>query len=181
MRIADVLWFSPRFRFTDINFDDHKALVEAFRDRVEGYFLEPAERSVAANDAFAAGLVCCAAVEFIAKVSGKEHPSSWLQSHVPEFNRDKKLSGQFWGYFRDGLAHEGRVKSHSKFSGQFSLDLPTMLTEAGKVLIVNPRLLLGAVRAALHQFCDQMTDGQAAVLAKCLCRYFEAEVEAAKC
>ena len=66
MRIGDALWFSPRFRFADMNFDDKTMLIQAFRDRVDGFFLQPAGRSIAAKDAFAGGLVCCAAIEFIA-------------------------------------------------------------------------------------------------------------------
>jgi len=180
MRIGDALWFSPRFRFADMNFDDKTMLIQAFRDRVDGFFLQPAGRSIAAKDAFAGGLVCCAAIEFIATTSGKQHPSAWLRSNVSDFKNDEKLAVRFWNYFRDGLAHEGRVKSHSQFSGQFSLDLPTMLTEIGPVLLVNPSLLLEAVQAAFQRYCDQMNDRQADVLAKCLRRYFEAEVRIAR-
>jgi hypothetical protein len=128
MRIGDVLWFSPRFRFVDLNFDDTTTVVEAFRDRVEGFFLQSAARSLDAKDVFAAGLICCAAIEFITTVSGKVEPSTWLESHVAEFAGDQARAARFWGHFRDGLAHEGRVKSHSQFYGQFSLDSAQMLT-----------------------------------------------------
>ncbi len=180
MKIGDALYFSPQFRFSQLNFDDTNMLVRAFQDRVEGFYLQPAARSLKANDAFAGGLVCCAAVELIAKVSGKEHPSTWLQRNVAGFGADDKLAGRFWNYFRDGLAHEGRVKSYGQFSGQFSLELPAMLTTIGNVLVVNPLLLLEAVQAAFQRYCEQMNSGQADMLANCLRRCFEAEVKAAK-
>ena len=41
MRMGDALYFSPNFRFAQLNFDDTKMLIEAFQDRVEG--LSPAD------------------------------------------------------------------------------------------------------------------------------------------
>jgi hypothetical protein len=143
---------------------------------VEGFYLQPAARSLERNDAFAGGLVCCAAVEFIARVPSNRHPSDWLKTNIADFRTDEKLAGRFWEDFRDGLAHEGRVKSF----GQFSLELPQMLTPIGSLLIVNPRLLLVAVQTAFQRYCEQMHDKQAAFLATRLRRYFDAEVKSAK-
>jgi hypothetical protein len=163
MRIGDVLWFSPKFRFADIDFDNAATLMEAFRDRVEGFFLRPAERSLDAEDAFAGGLVCCAAIEFIATVSGTEHPSTWLQAQVAGFQRDQKLAAKFWNYFRDGLAHEGRVKSHSQFSGEFSLEISQMLIADDSVLVVNPRLFLNLLELPFIDIAMKWTINKARI------------------
>ncbi len=67
MRVGDVLFFSPRFRFADLDFDDQAKLVEAFRDRAFGFYLTPAFKLLQQRDAFAGGLVCCSAIDFLAK------------------------------------------------------------------------------------------------------------------
>ena len=68
MRIRDALYFAPDIKFADLASADTVGLVEAFRARVSGFYLSPASRLLDANDLFAAGLICCAAVEFIATV-----------------------------------------------------------------------------------------------------------------
>ena len=180
MKIGDALFFSPRYRFSQLDFDDTKTLVAAFQDRVEGFYLQAAARSLKANDAFAGGLVCCAAIELIAKASGEDHARTWLERNIVDFASDPKLADRFWIYFRDGLAHEGRVKSVGQSSGQFSLERPDMLTTIGGVLVVNPLKLLEAVEAAFQRYCKEMNGDEATKLAKRLRRYFEAEVKSAK-
>lgn len=51
MRIGDVLYFSARFPFAELNFEDHVTLIEALQDRVDGYYLQPAFRCLASGDA----------------------------------------------------------------------------------------------------------------------------------
>jgi hypothetical protein len=111
MRIADVLYFSPRYRFSDLDFDKSDFVAQAFQDRVEGFYLQPASRLVQSGDAFAAGIVICAGVEFIATAWGKQGPEDWLKNNLKEFAIDASLANQFWQNFRHGLAHEGRIKS----------------------------------------------------------------------
>jgi hypothetical protein len=56
-RIGDVLYFSPRYRFHDLDFHEAKAIIEAFQDRVEGFYLLPASRLIEKRHASAGGLV----------------------------------------------------------------------------------------------------------------------------
>lgn len=178
MRIGDVLYFSPSFKFSELDFTDAKALVEAFQDRVEGFYLLPSSRLIEEGHAFAGGLVCCAAVEFIANISG-ERVAQWIQKSLPGFGGDIKLVEQFWNYFRNGLAHEGRVKSFNNGSGQFSLELQQMLPTSGNTMAVNPRLLLEEIRASFRSHCLHLDQNQTAHLLKSLRRYLEAEVKTA--
>jgi hypothetical protein len=180
MRIGDVLYFSPWYRFAELDFDDAETLVDAFRDRVEGFYLLPASRLLDEGHAFAGGLLSCAAIEFIATVSGEDSAPDWIQKNIPEFQKDPKLTERFWNFFRNGLAHEGRVKSFGQGSGQFSFELPEMLTTAGSVMIVNPRSLLDAVRNTFQSYCKNLNEGQTICLVKALRRYFENEAKAAR-
>ncbi len=43
MRIDNKIYFSPNIRFTDIDWDDKCKLIDAFKDRVEGFYLKPAK------------------------------------------------------------------------------------------------------------------------------------------
>ena len=104
----------------------------------------------------------------------------WIAINIADFGNDGKLANRFWSFFRGGLAQEGRIKSNCDVSGQFSLELPRMVTSAATVLIVNPQLLLTAVRAAFQAHCKDIDEGKAADLAKYLRRLFQREVTAAK-
>jgi hypothetical protein len=180
MRIGDVLYFSPRYRFSELDFAETKAMIDAVHDRVEGFYLLPAWCLSEEGHAFASGLVCCAAVEFIANISGEASAPEWIRKNLPAFGNDDKLTERFWNYFRNGLAHEGRVKSFGQGSGQFSLELQQLLTISGSTLIVNPRLLLEQVQTAFRSYCEHLDDSQAIRLIKSLRRYFEDEVKTAK-
>jgi len=176
MRIGDVLHFSPRFRFSDLDIEDNQKLVEALRDRLFGFYLEPASRLLKTADAFAAGLLCCSAIDFVALCSGEGHPEAWLRKNIPDFADDEALAGRFWKSLREGLVHEARVKAF----GQFSLDFPTLLNIVGPALVVNPQLLLGAIREAFTSYLEHLDEARSARLVKRLRRYFQAEIAAAK-
>jgi hypothetical protein len=152
MRIGDILYFSPNVKFADLGTAGPQLLLEAFRDRVDGYYLRPAMRSIEAGDAFAGGIVCCAAIELIADMLADQQPGDWLAANIPEFA--KAETRPFWGYFRDGLIHEGRIRGNEQLSGQFSLQAPRTVEQIGSLLIVNPGLLLKAVAEAFHRNCE---------------------------
>jgi hypothetical protein len=176
MRIGDDLYFSPRFRFSEINLDDSGKVVEAVKDRVFGYYLAPASRLLEVGDAFAAGLLCCAAVDFFALFLVKEDPETWLRENIPEFSRCNENTGKFWQWFRHGLVHEGRVKAF----GQFSLDFQTMLNRIDGALVVNPQLLLDAVQSAMNSYFEKLDEHQTDRIVKHVRRHFSAEIAVAR-
>jgi hypothetical protein len=174
VRVGDALYFSPRFKFSELDVENASMILEAFRDRVHGFYLTPASRLLKHSDAFAGGLICCAAVECIAGFAGNE-PLDWLCSHIADFGQDRARTKKFWVSFRHGLIHEGRIKSF----GQFSLEMPAMLTTIGPAVVVNPRLLLESVEKAFDAYCQQMKGERLSLLVKQVRRYFEPEIVAA--
>lgn len=60
-RHALLLFVSPNYSFRDFDFNNPDQIALAFQDRVNGFYLVPAERLSATRDAFAAGL------EFLSK------------------------------------------------------------------------------------------------------------------
>ena len=171
MRVGDVLYFSPRYRFADLDLNDTSKIVDALRDRVTGFYLDPATRLLSTSDAFAAGLLCCAAIDFIA-LCAEVPPEAWLAKNIGAFGNDEQLAGRFWRWFRDGLVHEGRIKSF----GQFSLDFSELLTVVEPAMIVNPQRLLRSTQAAFASQIERLDETESARLLKRLRRYFAAEV-----
>lgn len=147
MRIGDALLFAPGIPFGELDLDDVDGTVAAFERRVEGFYLEPARRFAADKDhAFACGLLCCAAIDFLARYLRPEREPearfiAWLRAYVPAFLPENHAK-RFYVDFRHGLVHEGRVKN----AGQFSFDFPdkVILCE-DQVMTVNPALLVDAI------------------------------------
>src|SRR5689334_7305769 len=174
MRIGDALYFSPRYRFADLDLDDAEKTIAALSDRISGFYLDPAARLIEANDAFAAGVLCCVAIDFIALCAG-DKPEVWLDENVEAF-REKNVASQFWKRFRDGLVHEGRIKAF----GQFSFDFRELVTIADPALIVNPKRLHEATQEAFSRYLAGLDPETAERLTKRLRRYFSEEIKFAK-
>lgn len=156
MRIRDVLYFSPKYKFSQLNWDDKDALIKAFEDRVKGFYLEPAEKLNENKCGFASGLLCVVTIDFLARIAtGKEKVKredfeKWLKDNIEEFN--DQLATKFYKDFRCGLVHEGRIKN----CGQFSYESKNLAWSEGKVMIVNPRLLLERIEKAFESYINKI-------------------------
>jgi hypothetical protein len=160
VRVGEVLYFSPKFRFSDIDFRDYRTVIKAFRDRIEGFYLKPAGHLIQAGHAFAAGLVCAACIDSLSRLSlsegGNIRITHWLERNIPAFKtRDpehptKTLADRFTDYFRNGLVHEGRIKS----LGQFSSETQETVQVIGSAMVVNPGLLLHEVCRSFDEYCS---------------------------
>lgn len=158
MRVGDLLLFAPGVPFAKLDLDNPAETVAIFAARVEGFYLAPARALLENRDhAFACGLLCCTAIDFLARYSRDERDdegrfAGWLSEHALGRNEEADaLARRLYRDFRHGLVHEGRVKN----GGQFSFDYGDRLIfcEDG-VAIVNPALLLGAVSGAFRRDCD---------------------------
>jgi hypothetical protein len=163
MRIGDVLFFAPNHRFADLNFGDSTSLIEAFKARVEGFYIGPARKLVDADDAFAAGVICVALIDFIARYSsGKQEVgarfTSWLEDNIAEFKEkdpldpSRSLGRRFYDDFRNGLVHEGRIKN----LGQFSKDFPELYHLIDGGMVVNPAHLIQRTGEAVSRYCERL-------------------------
>ena len=187
MRIGDVLFFAANLRFADLNLGDSTSLVEAFKARVEGFYLSPARKLVDGDDAFAAGVICVALIDFIARYSSgkdmvRDRFTSWLEDNIAEF-KDKDplkpsgtLAGRFYEDFRNGLVHEGRIKN----LGQFSKSFPELLLLIDEGMICNPGELIQKTTEAVNRYLDLVIKdrSQFEKLQRRLKTDFEAEIKA---
>jgi hypothetical protein len=173
MKIGDTLYFSPNHAFRDLDFTKPDQIAQAFQDRVEGFYFAPAERLIASQDAFAAGLVIFAGVEFLATTSSESKPSVWLADNL---KIDPAITAKVWEYCRHGLSHEGRVKG----SAQFSFETGAVVIETEGIFIINPGHLLKELRTAFQDRCARMDSNRQQLVTDRLKRHFEGEARAAK-
>jgi hypothetical protein len=152
MRINDAIYFAPGVRFEQIDFRG-PALPDQFAQRIEGFYLRPAEILIAHRAAFGAGLLLVCAVDALGKfrnpgLSTGKRFKNFARNELPSFSAPG-AADDFYEAFRNGIVHEARVKRGS----QFTLDTDATVVRRGKVMILNPQLLLREVWDALRKYC----------------------------
>jgi len=125
MNVRDVLYFSPKYKFSDLKWGNKTSLIIAFRNRVDGFYLEPAKQLNKDKSGFATGVLCITTVDFLARISigtdrVRERITDWLKTNIVGFrgnlNSPKQtLANRFYDEFRNGLVHEGRIKNAGQF------------------------------------------------------------------
>jgi hypothetical protein len=106
VNIKGELLFSPECSFEKLGLarsaNDKDTLIKAFKDRICGFYLKPA-KELSGNDfnAFAAGVLCVAAIDCLAFIyeNGKrdntgERFIKWVKENISEFN--KKYANHFY-------------------------------------------------------------------------------------
>ena len=193
MRIAEILYFAPERRFSELDFENQLKMVDFFEQRINNFYLQPAKKLKEPFEAFAQGLLCVAVIDLLARYTYCPPPTNcnpakvkgcdfirWVQQ-IPGFN-DEKIASRFYEDFRCGLVHEG----HIKHLGQFSHELDKIVSEVrdGRDLatLVNPMLLLGAIENEFKNFCDTLRTNKAEYnkFVNHLCVDFKMELEASR-
>jgi hypothetical protein len=152
MRIEDTIYFSPLFKFKDIDWDNKDQLIEAFNDRVYGFYLTPAESLNSYKNGFAAGLLCVASIDFLGKISiGRGRFKEWIEENLKDFKGKRYLSKKFYEDFRNGLVHEGRIKNGS----QFTYDISGIYCE-NDVMLINPEKFLNSINISFQNYISDL-------------------------
>jgi hypothetical protein len=155
-RVGDVLLFSPNYELSRLITAEPVEIADQLERRVEGFYLGPADILNRRSHAFAAGVLCFAAVDAIARYEISRGYSSdrfkrWI-SKLPDFSQlpDEELD-LVHDDFRDGLLHEGRVRRAGRFTYRIH---KAVHVENGAVLI-NPRILVDQMRASLKHYVEE--------------------------
>ncbi len=165
MKIGKQLHFSENYSYLDIKWDEKKDLIEKFKDRVETFYISPAEQLNIARKGFAAGVLCITMIDCLAKIFYHERNKfkKWLKDNIDEFrkkdpdsSRTRTLADRFYEEFRDGLIHEGRIKA----AGQFSYDLQDIVKADDRVMEVNPDKLLLAIKNFFYNYLTQIREDE---------------------
>ena len=155
------LYFAPYYTFLDLaKATDPFEIVNAYRDRINGFYLEPAKIIIESKEedgAFAAGLICFTAIDAIAKTVTRKRDShkrfvEWMQKNLGGNSLSKKEVGNIYDEFRNGLVHEARIKNGS----QFTYGVEDMIDIRNGITYINPKVLLKQTRLAFNKFIDEM-------------------------
>ncbi len=186
MRINEILHFSPKYKYSELDWDNKQNLIETFIDRVEGYYIQPAELLNQDKKGFAIGVLCIATIDFLAKFlhTGANRMKKWLKKNIKAFNeidpnlKSRTLADRFYDEFRNGLIHEGRIKN----VGQFSYDFPEIIKVEKHVMIVNPEMLLSDLKTIIENYINRIKDSESEFLRfkECLIKDFTKEIDYAK-
>jgi hypothetical protein len=157
MRIEDQLYFAPNILFEDVDFGGGR-LPEQFRARIHGFYLGPADACARAGHGFAAGALVLLCVDALARLQTGDKAvgrrfKKFVRENVPSF-AGEELAGRLYNDFRNGLIHEGRVKS----GAQFSLETGETVKIINGIVLVNPVLLAIEVSSALDRYIDDLQD-----------------------
>lgn len=178
MREEDKLHFSPKYIFGDIDFNNKEKLIDAFNDRVYGFYLNPAKLLDDNRLGFACALMCAVAIDFLARLVYPNFAPGlriryWLKDNIPEFNNGD-FAARFYEYFRCGLVHEGRIKN----PGEFSYESSHVVAAEDGIVRINPSLLLKKIERALTEYLIKLQKDSVAFdnFRRCLKKDFETEV-----
>lgn len=181
MKVGDHVYFAPKIRFAELDLDGAR-LPEQYRERIEGFYLSPAQRAAEAGDAFAAGLLTLTTVDAMSKLYfGPNRPNRKVRSDFQFFVRgllpsfvEPENAKILYEKFRNGLVHEARLKDGC----QFELGSSRTFENTGPTPIVNPALLIAEVRTGLNQLISELEGSQQfrSEFAKCLREEFAFEL-----
>lgn len=169
------LHFSPEYTFKDfkkaLDTADKDSLIKAFKDRICGFYIQPAkELNCLDKDkyAFAVGVLCVSTIDCLACITCRpripceprkvgERFERWLRKNIIEFDKPnpadskKTLAYRFYYEFRNGLVHEGRIKN----KGEFSNVCKDLVDTSEGIMLINAEILLTKIN---HIFEKYMTD-----------------------
>jgi len=156
MRAEDKLHFSPKYIFAELNFEDKEKLIEAFKDRVYGFYLNPAKLLNEEKFGFSCGLLCVATIDFLARIAFPkedvgERIKKWLKNNIDEFKKED-FARRFYKDFRCGLVHEGRIKN----PGEFSYESKEIVSCEDKIIRINPGILLRKIGKAFERYLAEL-------------------------
>ncbi len=157
MRIGGKLHFSPKYKFSDIDWNNDQILIDAFQDRVENFYIRPAQKLNASKDGFAAGVLCVTTIDFLARIAlgvpkiTRRDYVKWVRSNIQIFQH-LNLASRLYVEFRCGLVHEGRIKN----TGQFSYEHPDIVKVDNGAMSINPDLLLKSVEESFGIYLEKL-------------------------
>jgi hypothetical protein len=167
-RIADTLFFAPGIAFAALDIDTGERLPTQFRQRIAGFYLNPAVDLAAERHAFAAGVLVVCAIDALALfTTGSQTVTGRIIAfcrNIPEL-ADEENARIFCQSFRHGLVHHARVMDGNEFSDR----IKQIAVRNGEHLAVNPLLLAKKVLEMLDEYVDGLNrdpEAKAALLKK---------------
>ncbi len=158
LREKEKLHFSPSCIFGELDLEDKERLIHCYRDRVYGYYLNPAKLLDEERFGFGCGLMCTAMIDSLARIVYPREKVGrrivkWLKRNIKDF-RTGDFAYRFYKDFRCGLVHEGRIKN----PGEFSYDSKRIITCKDGIIRVNPQMLLQRLEEAVEGYLASLEE-----------------------
>lgn len=160
-QIDGTFFFAPGIPFSVVDTETEE-IVDQFRKRIDGFYLEPAAQLCKRGNAFAAGVLLVSCVDALSRYDPRVPPEKttknterftwWVKSSLPSFEHST-LALRFYQEFRCGLVHEARIKKGSAFT---DANTGHTIWAHGEFLFVNPSRLLHELAGALDAFCNHL-------------------------
>lgn len=160
MRLEDALYFSPNFRFDQLDLTNTDLLIAAFEDRVSGFYFKPAFSLSEDAFSFAKGALTLASIDFIGGYFYDTKPSRRIKEFCAELrsvrveapDRVELICKTINDSFRNGLIHNGMIKK----LGQFAPDIDYLIEIRDNYSIINPTILLNETQELFSQKIDAL-------------------------
>jgi len=160
-RIADELYFAPKITFSELDLARGERLPAQFRQRMAGFYLNPAIDLADDLHAFAAGVLVVCAIDALALLLyGSQSVTGRITAYcrkIPELAEEENAR-MFCQSFRHGLVHHARVMDGNEFSN----DIPKIAVRQGDHLAVHPGLLARKVLGMLDEYVAELDRNPAA-------------------
>jgi len=165
MRVEDILHFSPKYKTPYLDLDNGDELINAFVDRVEEFYLKPAEKLNNEFEAFAKGVLILTAIDFIGEFFIRTESSNRIKKFCSELSSIKGLKNEALKKgqvkiinddYRNGLIHEGRIKN----MGQFFYATEDLISVGEGVSMINPTTLLNETRSIFYKYVGKINNSK---------------------
>lgn len=136
MQINKHIFFAPGILLKDLDLNNRASLIDAFKFRVNGYYLRPIKILNKLKSAFPAAIIEFSMIDALARYSSKNNR---VGDRIKEmlnnsFKTSSEIAEKAYEDFRNGLLHENHIKN----CGQLCYETTSSFEMRDNCLIVNP-------------------------------------------
>jgi hypothetical protein len=149
MKIADIIYFSPKYKLLSIKWDDRNLLLKAFKDRIDSYYIQPAKYLDKNKHGFSTTLICVSLIDSLARLATGERNRS-KKRFIPFVEKLFKINNELaMGLYslRCGLVHETYAKN-----AYIDYRLGPIVCSENSILGINPHKLLQKIEEIFNNY-----------------------------
>ncbi|OQX53738.1 MAG: hypothetical protein B5M53_06610 [Candidatus Cloacimonas sp. 4484_209] len=157
--IKGEMCFSPNYKFKYLDPKNFESILNAFRDRIEGWYLNILKHLLedSQNDFIVVAIECM----LIDTLAGYRYGCKTNHIIYPKFlkeflNMTEEEAVGFYKRFRCGILHETRIKENS----YISREIDDLLLMKNNEMFLNPEILYGKLKNYFDEYMQDLTDNE---------------------
>ena len=206
MKIDGIIYFAPDHPYMDLDWTNPRKMFDAFRSRIDGYYLKPAKHSLRNGDLFVAQLIGVCAIEAVMRVMKEMDPEvlklrkqfeednnindwkykqtfnvgkvEWKKYFGKRYDLDDSQISDFYENIRCGLVHEGRIKENKVLEAFGEGNYKRPMVENEGTVFTHPKYLLECVPSFISTIMENDNGDNGFELCCALQRIFRSEINA---